>query len=274
MRSLFRVANGYSSVNQQCLKKFKLSGPLESRDDMALEPTPDHTMRTADLPKTADPTLGMPCLYPEHFADLIDTPLFVAHSLFDESEIYATLDINCNVEWLCGDSEKQRSTNRYGCCSEAEILAIRGLRGLHLQNAGMEGFQRKRFAHGGALQNGYFFPSCIVHTMLGDYWLRIGKADGPRAPAWSLESAVASWVDHVERELVLQQRRDSRQSGGSHGVVDLGEPGDASELYYYYTPWRVLDAAAQWALNSTRKQCWDRFSSSVPFFSSAEALLV
>ena len=46
------------------------------------------------------------CMFEEYYADLIETPIFMVQSLYDSSEVGDTLDLSCNLDKLCGDTEE------------------------------------------------------------------------------------------------------------------------------------------------------------------------
>ncbi|CAD7963891.1 unnamed protein product [Amoebophrya sp. A120] len=74
MTELFRLSNGYKSLNEKCLTKFNKN--------------PDK------------------CLYEENYGEMLQTQFLILQSKYDYSEITATLDIHCDLNKLCEDKEE------------------------------------------------------------------------------------------------------------------------------------------------------------------------
>lgn len=76
MRSIFNISNGYKSLSSTCLKR--------------------NSFQPSD------------CIFPQYFGDLIETRTFLAHSFYDDSEMYYTLGLDC---WP-GGGRGQRACNK------------------------------------------------------------------------------------------------------------------------------------------------------------------
>mmetsp|Transcript_87301 Transcript_87301/g.211784 ORF Transcript_87301/g.211784 Transcript_87301/m.211784 type:complete len:459 (-) Transcript_87301:22-1398(-) len=120
MRSLFDVSNGYTSLHSACLQRF----PAES----------------------------WKCLFPENYADLLQTRMFVINTLYDSSEISYTLRLKC-CPGGCGGS--------YPTCSAAEMNILEALRWRHAVE--WTPLVSKK-------GNGVWAPACIDHTVTAKKW--------------------------------------------------------------------------------------------------------
>lgn len=143
MRSLFDTAAGYDFLHKACLQRF--SGERWK------------------------------CMFPEYFADLITTPTLVLHSLYDESEITATLGLNCCLGscWSGGTA-----------CTEEQKQYILTLRGAHIE-------AWKPLVHKAG--NGVWAPACIIHTMTWGKW----TSKSWEVPAYSgntMAEVVSRWL--------------------------------------------------------------------------------
>lgn len=112
LKSVMDISNGTQNVDSRCLKR-------ESE--------------------------SWRCLFPQYYSDLYTEDFFILQSLYDTSEIYATLQIDCKP------SE--------GDCSESDMNALEQLRSGHLK--ALKGFAANN-------KTGYWWISCLSHTL--SYW--------------------------------------------------------------------------------------------------------
>jgi len=120
MRSLFDVANGYQSLHRACLARF--------------------------------PKQRWKCLFPENFADLLSTRTLVINSLYDSSESWYTLRLECCLERCWGAQRR---------CNHEQLRVFLSSHERHVKawaplvtKAG----------------NGVWAPACIEHTLTRYYW--------------------------------------------------------------------------------------------------------
>mmetsp|Transcript_84949 Transcript_84949/g.177534 ORF Transcript_84949/g.177534 Transcript_84949/m.177534 type:complete len:523 (-) Transcript_84949:80-1648(-) len=121
MKSLFDNFVTYRDLNKKCLDKFS--------------------------------TEPWKCLYPEYFADLIETPVFALNSLYDSSETRYTLRLNCCPSSNCGGGEYP--------CSTRDLALFQSMRDKH-EEAWKSLISKNN--------SGVWAPSCIAHTMSWDTW--------------------------------------------------------------------------------------------------------
>lgn len=146
MRSVFDVADGYASLHQGCLRRF-----------------PGERWR---------------CLFPQYYADLITTPTMLLQSLYDSSELWYTLRLDCcPAAGGCGDP------NWPTCAGHERQL-----------------FDEQRTAHLAAWRplverpgNGVWAVACIAHTLTSVRWTDPDWAV-PSHSGNTLATAVDAWL--------------------------------------------------------------------------------
>lgn len=139
MRSTFEVANGYADLHAGCLARY--------------------------------PGDSSKCLFPEYYADLIATRWMIIMSLYDESELWSTLRLDC-CPGSCG-------IPWYPKCGGAEMKLFEDLRLKHLE--AWRPLAQK-------MGNGQWAPACIIHTMASRHW---------QDTAWEVPSASGNTMSAV-----------------------------------------------------------------------------
>mmetsp|Transcript_65854 Transcript_65854/g.157387 ORF Transcript_65854/g.157387 Transcript_65854/m.157387 type:complete len:546 (-) Transcript_65854:54-1691(-) len=91
------------------------------------------------------------CIYPEYYADLIETPTFVVQSLYDTSEMWYTLVLKCCPPDLCGKKP------RWPTCGKADMKRFNAMRDQHIH--AWAPLVRKR-------GNGVWADGCPTHTQM------------------------------------------------------------------------------------------------------------
>jgi hypothetical protein len=120
MRSIFEVSNGFQFLHSGCLERF-----------------------------SQDPSK---CLFPEYFGDLISSRVLILNSLYDSSETYYTLRLDC-CPGGCG--------GRYPTCAGRELDLFVAMKQQH---------HRAWAALANRTGNGVWAPACPTHTMAWDHW--------------------------------------------------------------------------------------------------------
>jgi len=145
MRSLMDTIGGYDDLHQACLSTF--------------------------------PTQKWKCMFPEYYAGLISTRTFILHSLYDSSELYWTLWLNC-----CQRACSKQKTSQ---CSASDMHLFEELRPQHMQ-AWRQLVEKP--------DNGVWAPACVAHTMTEWYWNDETWAI-PKGSGNTMASVVARWLD-------------------------------------------------------------------------------
>lgn len=140
MRSIFNISNGYKSLSSTCLKR--------------------NSFQPSD------------CIFPQYFGDLIETRTFLAHSFYDDSEMYYTLGLDC---WP-GGGRGQRA------CNKKEMRAFDNLRMQH-----MSGWSR--MLNEQARAHCVWAPACIAHTLTWGQWTD---------PLWQVPEGGAALAETVQ----------------------------------------------------------------------------
>ena len=148
MRSMASVTNSLPAMNHACLARF--------------------------------PAEQWKCMFPQYYADLINTPTFLIQSLYDSSELWDTLKLNCcpaiDVPGVhCGS---------YPRCDAKSLALFQKLRTQHI----VEWAQLVN-----KTGNGAWAPSCIEHTMTEDKWTNVDWAV-PAKSGRTMSAAVAAWL--------------------------------------------------------------------------------
>mmetsp|Transcript_124151 Transcript_124151/g.386616 ORF Transcript_124151/g.386616 Transcript_124151/m.386616 type:complete len:382 (+) Transcript_124151:292-1437(+) len=143
MRSVFNVSNGYAALHSGCLQLFQ-----------------------------ADPAK---CMFPEYYANLIKTRMFVINTLYDSSEISCTLRVNC-CPGGCGGREPT--------CSGPQMKLLEELHRRHVE-AWAPLARRKG--------NGVWAPACIAHTVSRYEWTD-KSWEVPADSGITQAAAVRRWV--------------------------------------------------------------------------------
>lgn len=225
MHLLFHLSDGYKHLQGECLQRWH-------------NETGDDTHPSARGP--------FRCLYPEYFADLITTPIFIVNSLYDSSEIGATLGLNCNVDATCTEHDQgegksaddvivKRKQQR-PCCLIDELKAASALKAFHLK--AMSGVLRKP-------TTGFFMPNCIAHTLLGHRsWRNHSrlKMDGPgpmQGEAAALQTPETAFRLWMQERLTLGSAAEGAMTGSPPSKV------------------RLLDKDWDWTVSTKRKRCYD-----------------
>lgn len=144
MIGLFNVSGGYSSLHAGCLDKYK-SEPWR-------------------------------CLFPEYFADLMETRLFILNSLYDSSEITYSLGLDC----CPGDCPYWKRA-----CTPSEMQLYEKLRLGHLE-AWKDVVRRPG--------NGVWAIACIDHTLGWGRWTDTDW-EVPGSSGHTMAAAVQRWLD-------------------------------------------------------------------------------
>lgn len=142
MRSLFDVANGYDSLHSGCLARY-----------------PHEKWR---------------CMFPQYYADLMATRTLSIMSLYDSSELWCTLRLDCEAN----------DGGQYPQCSGKELKDFQALRGEHIR-AWAPLVQKKG--------NGVWSPSCITHTMTWAHWTD-KSWEVPASSGNTMASVVTRWL--------------------------------------------------------------------------------
>jgi len=139
MKSVFALSGAYANLDENCLAKY---------------------------PGAED---QWKCMFPQFYAELITIPTFNVMSLYDSSELAATLNLGCEPEDLTSK------------CSEGQLEDFQDLRIEHI-NA----YQAlwKHTQHGG------WMPSCVSHTLT--YWA-LWDNDW-QIGGQTLQAALTSWM--------------------------------------------------------------------------------
>lgn len=156
MRSVFETANAYDSLHPACLARF-----------------PEEKWR---------------CMFPQYYADLISTRTLSIMSLYDSSELFATLRLDC-----C-----PAGCRNYKQCSEG--------------GKEMQLFDKMRDEHMKAwaplaekLGNGVFSPACVVHTSTWSHWTD-EKWEVPAGSGNTQAKIVGLWLSqNASREHFIYQ---------------------------------------------------------------------
>jgi len=154
MRSLFDTAGGYDTLHKGCTNRF--------------------------------PEEKWKCMFPEYYADIITTPTFLLNSLYDSSEIWSTLGLNC-----CLGSGHCRSKH----CTAAETNYVLTLRDAHM-NAWAPLVNKAG--------NGVWAPACIIHTMTWGKWTD-SKWEVPASSGNTMAAVVQRWLESGATNVSLYQ---------------------------------------------------------------------
>lgn len=143
MRSLFDTVIGYNDLDAGCVAKFK-NQPWK-------------------------------CLYPQYFADLIQTPLMVLNSFYDSSELSATLRLHC-CPGGCGSASPT--------CKGRDLELFKELRSQHSRAwAGLAANRR----------SGVWAISCVTHTMSWNHWTD-SSWEVPAKSGNTMAAVVGRWL--------------------------------------------------------------------------------
>jgi len=145
MRSMLEVANGTGSLHKGCLERF--------------------------------PNQGSKCMFPEYYADIIDSRFFIINSFYDNSEMWYTLGMTCCPAGCSG----------YPTCrsNEPQMVEFRKLKEQH--EKAWEPLVKKS-------GNGVWAISCITHTMTS--WVFTDREwSVPSGGQHTIAAALGDWVD-------------------------------------------------------------------------------
>eukprot|EP00929_Paragymnodinium_shiwhaense_P111229 TRINITY_DN7896_c0_g1_i2.p1 TRINITY_DN7896_c0_g1~~TRINITY_DN7896_c0_g1_i2.p1 ORF type:complete len:168 (-),score=41.82 TRINITY_DN7896_c0_g1_i2:110-613(-) len=130
-----------------------------------------------------------------YYADIIETPTFLLHSLYDSSELSATLRMGCCLkegaaDWCDWDALSKQ-------CDATAAKDFEALRSEH-----MSGWKSLASKPG----NGVWAPACIVHTMTYEHWT---------ATSWEVPAGSGNTMAHV-----VQGWLDDKELSGLHVFED------------------------------------------------------
>ena len=163
MKSVWKLANAYAGLHEGCLAAFP-------------------------------PQKAWKCLIPQYWAERIRSPVFLIQSLYDSSELWYTLRLNCCPAG-CGAS--------YPVCNGTQLQLFERLRAQHI--AAWAPLVNKT-------GNGVWSPACIAHTMTSYKWTDATWAV-PQSSGDTMSAAVQKWLlrgggGHVNHDGGLSEPRN------------------------------------------------------------------
>mmetsp|Transcript_2525 Transcript_2525/g.6370 ORF Transcript_2525/g.6370 Transcript_2525/m.6370 type:complete len:422 (+) Transcript_2525:137-1402(+) len=129
------------------------------------------------------PTDPCRCIYPEYYADLVETRTFLVQSLYDTSELWYTLRLPCCPPGLCEHSRWETCTD-----GSVEMQRFTALREQHIR-AWKPLVRRKG--------NGAWSIACLEHTMMWK-WFTSRWYQVPGESGRTIAQAVHKWLERTD----------------------------------------------------------------------------